>query len=77
MKCDRCGCQFPAHEAETATTNQAIRPPGRMLYTRLAAMTMCPACAAGRAATIRLVYWLVALFVGGLTVIGLVQCRAS
>jgi hypothetical protein len=63
MKCDRCGCQFPAHEAETATINDAIQAPGKLPYTRIAAVTMCPECAAGRAATIRLVYWMVAAVV--------------
>lgn len=65
MKCDGCGRQFSARDAETATRNEAIRPAGRWAYTKIVVMTLCPDCAASRAVTQRFVYWFVALVAAG------------
>jgi len=73
MKCDRCGCQFSAREAETGTRNEAIRSPGKMPYTEVVTMTMCPDCAASRAGTQTIIFWMVGLLVGSLCVVALFQ----
>lgn len=71
MKCDGCGCQFPAREAETATRNEAIRPGGRYPYTKIVTMTLCPDCVASRAATRQFVIWVVVLLPLAAIVVGL------
>jgi hypothetical protein len=63
MKCDRCCCQFPAHEASTATYNEAVKPYGKRPYTEIRAMTLCPDCAAGQASLLRFYFWLFAIFI--------------
>jgi hypothetical protein len=65
MKCDGCGGQFSARDAEMATRNEPVKPAGRMPYTELVTMTLCPECVASRAGTRQFAYWVVGLFVGG------------
>jgi hypothetical protein len=70
MKCDGCGCQFSAREAETATKNEPVSPAGRMPYTKLVAMVLCPDCVASRAATRRFVTWMVVLLPVAAVIVG-------
>jgi hypothetical protein len=66
MKCDSCGCQFPAHEAATDSRNEG-GPGGRMPYTKLVSLTLCRDCAASRTRTrqfvLRLGWVAIAVFV--------------
>ena len=77
MKCDRCGSHFSARDAETDTSYEAVEPPGRMPYTELAGMIICPSCVASRVATRRLIYWMVGFIVGTLALIAFIQSLGS
>lgn len=64
MKCDGCGCQFPAREATTDSTNVG-GPGGKRAYTQIVRLTLCQACAASREVTRQFIFWTVGLILGG------------
>jgi hypothetical protein len=68
MKCDRCGCQFPAHEASTATYNEAVKQPGRWPYTEIRRITLCPSCTASRSSLLRFYVLLAAIVILALAI---------
>jgi hypothetical protein len=70
MKCDGCGCKFSPREAEIATHNEAVRSPGRMPYTEIRSLTLCPRCAGGRKGLLGFYAVVAVLFLGGLLVMG-------
>jgi hypothetical protein len=57
MKCDGCGCQFPADELRHDTRNE-FGPRSRLPY-RIVPLTLCPECGTRRRNTI---WWFVAFF---------------
>lgn len=60
MKCDGCGCQLSAREASTNTKSEAVGPAYNTgQETKTVTMTLCPDCAASRAATQRFITWVV------------------
>lgn len=73
MKCDRCGCQFAANEAQTESRNEATGAPGRLPYTDLVTNTICPTCASSRHSIRRFVYWLAAVVVLAVALAALVR----
>jgi hypothetical protein len=75
MKCDGCGCQFSAREAQAATRNMLTGQPGRHPYTTTVATTLCPGCVASRAVTLRFIVWTIVLALIGAMLLAVVFGR--
>jgi hypothetical protein len=71
MICDRCGRRFPSHQG----THDVRGSRAGDADPRIEQITICPACAAGRGATLMFyVYFFVALLIGIVAISVLAQC---
>jgi hypothetical protein len=72
MKCENCGGNFSARDAQSATRSEASEAATMEgQKTRLVTLSICPNCAASRASTRQLMIWMVILFPIGLALVGL------
>ena len=71
MRCDACGCQFSARDAQSATRNEATGPASMSgQKTALVTMAICPDCLASRAGTRRFMIWMAVLLPLGVLLVG-------
>jgi hypothetical protein len=76
MRCTRCGAEYDDSSDNTlfTTVDEQLTNPGHLgAKTRTHPMFLCPACAASRRKTERLLVWMFVAFLASLLFLGLIS----